>query len=32
MSDEIPQYAVIKGSDGFDRVNYSLLDIEFKKI
>jgi len=32
MSDEIPQYAVIKGNDGFDRVNYSLLDIEFKKI
>ena len=32
MSDEIPQYAVSKGNDGFDRVNYSLLDIEFKKI
>lgn len=32
MSDEIPQHAVIKGNDGFDRVNYSLLDIEFKKI
>ena len=32
MSDEVPQYAVIKGSDGFDRVNYSLLDIEFKTI
>ena len=32
MSDEVPQNAVEKGSDGFDRVNYSLLDIEFKKI
>jgi len=32
MSDEVPQIAVVKGSDGFDRVNYSLLDIEFKKI
>jgi hypothetical protein len=32
MSDEVPQNAVAKGSDGFDRVNYSLLDIEFKKI
>jgi len=32
MSDEVPQNAVIKGSDGFDRVDYSLLDIEFKKI
>ena len=32
MSDEVPQNAVVKGSDGFDRVDYSLLDIEFKKI
>ena len=32
MSDEAPQNAVSKGIDGFDRVNYSLLDIEFKKI
>ena len=32
MSDEVPQNAVAKGSDGFDRVNYSLLDIAFKKI
>lgn len=32
MADEVPQNAVTKGSDGFDRVNYSLLDIEFKKI
>lgn len=32
MSDEVPNNAVVKGSDGFDRVNYSLLDIEFKKI
>lgn len=32
MSDEVPHNAVATGSDGFDRVNYSLLDIEFKKI
>jgi hypothetical protein len=32
MSDEIPSNAVIKGSDGYDRVNYSLLDVEFKQI
>jgi len=31
MSDEIPQYAVIKGIDGYDRVNYNKIDIEFKK-
>jgi hypothetical protein len=32
MSDEVPNEAVIVGSDGYDRVNYSLLDVEFKKI
>tara|TARA_B100000963_G_scaffold161724_1_gene140637 strand:+ start:18232 stop:19074 length:843 start_codon:yes stop_codon:yes gene_type:complete len=32
MSDEIPQYAVIKHVDGFDRVDYSKLDVEFKQI
>jgi hypothetical protein len=32
MSDEVPKEAVITGTDGFDRVNYSLLDVEFKKI
>ena len=32
MSDEIPQYAVVKHSDGFDRVDYSKLDVEFKQI
>ena len=32
MSDEVPSSAVIKGHDGYDRVNYSLLDVEFKQI
>lgn len=32
MSDEIPKEAVVKGKDGFDRVDYSQLDVEFKKI
>ena len=32
MSDEIPQDAVIKHEDGYDMVNYSKLDIIFKKI
>ena len=32
MSDEIPSYAVIKHSDGYDRVDYSKLDDEFKLI
>ena len=31
MSDEIPQEAV-KKVDGYDRVNYSMLDVEFKQI
>ena len=32
MSDEVPNEAIIKGNDGYDRVNYSLLDVEFKQI
>lgn len=32
MSDEIPQRAVIKHEDGYDRVDYSQLDVEFKQI
>ena len=32
MSDEIPQHAVIKHEDGFDRVDYSKLDVTFKQI
>lgn len=32
MSDEIPQSAVIKHDDGYDRVDYSQLDVEFKQI
>jgi len=32
MSDEIPQEAVIKHLDGYDRVDYSKLDVEFKRI
>ena len=32
MSDEIPQYAVVKHKDGYDRVDYSRLDVEFKEI
>jgi len=32
MSDEIPQYAVIKHKDGYDRVDYSKLDVEFKQV
>ena len=31
MSDEIPKEAVIKHKDGFDRVDYSKLDVTFKK-
>jgi len=32
MSDEIPKEAVVSHEDGFDRVNYSMLDVEFKLI
>ena len=31
MSDEIPQEAV-KTIDGYDMVDYSMLDVEFKQI
>jgi len=32
MSDEIPTKAVVVHKDGYDRVDYSKLDVEFKKI
>jgi hypothetical protein len=32
MSDEIPTNAVVKHEDGFDRVDYSKIDVEFKQI
>ena len=32
MSDEIPQHAVSQDSNGYDRVDYSKLDVEFKQI
>jgi len=32
MSDEIPQGAVMKNEDGYDMVDYSKLDVEFKNI
>lgn len=32
MSDEIPQYAVIKGNNGYDKVYYDKIDVEFKLI
>ena len=32
MSDEIPSYAVIKNTDGYDMVDYSIIDVEFKAI
>jgi hypothetical protein len=32
MSDEIPLEAIVKDNDGYDKVNYSLLDVEFKQI
>jgi len=32
MSDEIPTQAVVKHMDGFDRVDYSKIDVEFKSI
>tara|TARA_R110001599_G_scaffold352010_3_gene585597 strand:- start:824 stop:1741 length:918 start_codon:yes stop_codon:yes gene_type:complete len=32
MSDEIPKSAIIKHADGFDRVDYSRLDVEFKQV
>ena len=32
MSDEIPSYAVSVNSDGYDMVNYSKIDVNFKQI
>jgi hypothetical protein len=32
MSDEITNDAVIKQEDGYDMVNYTLLDVEFKQL
>jgi|13_taG_2_1085334.scaffolds.fasta_scaffold63121_1 hypothetical protein len=32
MSDEIPSDAVVKDTNGYDMVDYSKLDVEFKKI
>ena len=32
MSDEVPAESVLKGEDGYDRVDYSKLDVEFKKL
>ena len=32
MSDEIPQHAVITHADGYDRVDYSKIDVDFKEI
>jgi len=32
MSDEIPKEAVVKSKNGYDRVDYSKLDVEFKQI
>ena len=31
MSDEIPRHAVIKDSNGYDMVNYSKIDVDFKR-
>jgi hypothetical protein len=32
MSDEIPLDAVVNDTNGYDMVNYSMLDVEFKRI
>ena len=32
MSDEVPDEAVIVDAHGFDVVDYSLIDVEFKRI
>ena len=32
MSDEIPSIAVVKSKDGYDAVNYNMLDVKFKQI
>ena len=32
MSDEVPPFAVTKNKDGYDMVDYSKLDVEFKQL
>ena len=32
MSDEIPKENVVINQDGYDMVDYSNLDVEFKKL
>jgi hypothetical protein len=32
MSDEIPFDAVITSGNGYDMVNYNMIDVEFKRI
>jgi len=32
MSDEVPDYAVSVDAHGFDVVDYSLIDVEFKRV
>jgi hypothetical protein len=32
MSDEIPSEAVVKHPSGYDAVDYSKLDVEFKNL
>jgi hypothetical protein len=32
MSDEVPKNAVLKDGSGYDAVDYSLIDVEFKKL
>jgi hypothetical protein len=32
MSNEIPSNAVTKGSDGYDMVDYNMIDVDFKRI
>ena len=32
MADEVPREAVIMHLDGYEMVNYSMLDVDFKKL
>lgn len=32
MSDEVPKNTVLKDASGYDAVDYSLIDVEFKKL
>jgi hypothetical protein len=32
LSNEVPSVAVVKHKDGYDMVNYSLIDVEFKQL